>query len=136
MSDLPSADKKARRAGQWLMAAFPGAQPPVCWDPSLGGPDEAPGGAWAPGAGGLTCTDRHAAHGESGQYRNLVLKPGTAESERRITYNSCMSCHKAHRNRNPFGLLYMSGRGQLTEEGDTGGGKYIHLCQQCHQQGL
>jgi hypothetical protein len=49
---------------------------------------------------------------------------------------SCMSCHKAHGNRNPFGLLYMSGAGQLTEEGDTGGGRYIHLCQQCHTQGL
>jgi Doubled CXXCH motif (Paired_CXXCH_1) len=221
---------------------------------TLGGPDRAPGGAWAPSAGGMTCTDCHAAHGEAGQYRNLLLRPGAAESDRRITYASgpsndptkdvwlrpsptmagryaaenvhfnqpdlrlsayaawcqgcharfhgapgtpnmggmaggengnawvrhptvgvavgargdrhssfaryaslgnrvqtlspsaswpaldnavsCMSCHKAHGNRNPFGLLYMSGRGQLTEEGDTGGGKYINLCQQCHQQGL
>jgi hypothetical protein len=49
---------------------------------------------------------------------------------------SCMSCHKGHGNRNPFALLYMSGQGQLTEEGDTGGGKYIFLCQQCHTEGL
>jgi len=49
---------------------------------------------------------------------------------------SCMSCHKAHGNGNPFGLLYMSGQGQLTEEGDTGGSHYIDLCHQCHTQGI
>ncbi len=221
---------------------------------TLGSTDQAPGGSWAPGAGGLICTDCHAPHGEPGQYRNLVLRPGTAPDDRRIAYSSgpvkdrtkdvwviasatmagryaaanvrfnqpdptrsayaawcqgchtlfhgaagapnmggvfggevgrpwlrhptvgvavgaranrhsgfvryasltnrvqtlspsgtwpaadnavsCMSCHKAHGNRNPFGLIYMSGKGQVTEEGDTGGGKYIHLCQQCHTQGL
>ena len=221
---------------------------------TLGSPDRAPGGTWAPAAGGLVCTDCHAAHGEPAQHRNLVLRPGTAEMDRRITYGSgstndrtkdvwlrrsttmaeryaadnvrfnqpdstrsayaawcqgchtlfhgaagavnmggmaggdagrpwerhptvgvtvgargerhssfaryasltnrvptlsrsgtwpaadnavsCMSCHKAHGNRNPFGLLYTSGRGQLTEEGDTAGGHYIDLCQQCHTQGV
>ncbi len=221
---------------------------------TLGSGAEAPGGHWTPGAGGLTCTDCHAAHGEARQYRNLKLRPGTADSDRRITYSSgpvndrtkdvwirpattlagryaaqnvafnqpdvrqaayaawcqgchtllhgaagsanmggmfggevgrgwlrhptvgvgvgargdrhssflryaslsnrvptlspsgswpdrdnavsCMSCHKGHGNRNPFGLLYMSGQGQLTEEGDTGGGRYTQLCQQCHAQGL
>lgn len=221
---------------------------------TLGSPDQAPGGTWAPGAGGLTCTDCHAAHGEQAQYRNLVLRPGASSTDRRVTYSSgpandrgkdvwvkpaptlagryaaesvrfnqpdstqsayaawcqgchtlfhgaagasnmggmfggevgrpwmrhptvgvavgargdrhssfsryaslgnrvptlstsgtwpasdnavsCVSCHKSHGNRNPFGLLYMSGQGQLTEEGDTGGGKYIHLCHQCHIQGL
>jgi hypothetical protein len=221
---------------------------------TLGSPDRAPGGTWAPGAGGLVCTDCHAAHGEPGQHRNMVLRPGTAETDRRITYGSgstndrtkdvwlrgsatmaeryaadnvrfnqpdptrsayaawcqgchtlfhgaagavnmggmvggdagrpwerhptvgvsvgargerhssfaryasltnrvptlsrsgawpapdnavsCMSCHKAHGNRNPFGLLYTSGRGQLTEEGDTGGGHYIDLCHQCHTEGI
>ena len=221
---------------------------------TLGSSDPAPGGTWAPGAGGMACTDCHAAHGQAGQYRNLVLRPGTAEADRQISYSmgqandrtrdvwlrpaptmagryavenarfnqpdptrsayaawcqgchtqfhgaagssnmggmfggevgrpwlrhptvgvpvgargdshssytryaslgnrvptlspsgawpardnavSCMSCHKAHGNRNPFGLLFMSGRGQITEEGDTGGGKYVHLCQQCHSQGM
>jgi hypothetical protein len=221
---------------------------------TLGGPDAAPGGTWTPGIGGMTCTDCHAAHGDPAQYRNLVVRPGTAETDRRITFSSgpandrrrdvwlkpaptmagryaaenvqfnqadstqspyaawcqgchtqfhgaagssnmggmfggeiahgwlrhptvgvavgargnrhssftryaslqnrvqtlsasgawpapdntvsCMSCHKAHGNRNPFGLLYMSGRGLLTEDGDSGGGKYTHLCQQCHMEGL
>lgn len=221
---------------------------------TLGSPDQAPGGTWTAGAGGMTCTDCHAAHGQPDQYRNLVLRPGTAATDRPITYASgpandltrdvwlgpsptmagryaadnvrfnqpdptrsayaawcqgchtqfhgaagapnmggmfggevgrgwirhptvgvavgargdrhssfaryaslgnrvqtlspsgvwpardnavsCMSCHKAHGNRNPFGLLYMSGRGRLTEEGDTGGGTYIHLCRQCHTEGL
>lgn len=206
---------------------------------TLGGAAAAPGGSWAPGLGGLICTDCHAAHGNEGQYRNLRLRPGTADTDQRVTYSSgsandrtkdvwlkpsvtmagryatqraafnqpdqrlaayaawcqgchaafhgapgsanmggmaggdmgrgwlrhptvgvsvgaggdrhssfarytsltnrvptlspsgswpardnavsCMSCHKGHGNRNPFGLLYMSGRGELTEEGDTGG---------------
>jgi hypothetical protein len=222
---------------------------------TLASPAPAPGGTWAPGAGGLTCTDCHAAHGEVAQYRNLVRRPGTAPTDRQISYSSgpvndrskdvwlrpaatmagryaarnvsfnqpdptqsayaawcqgchtvfhgapgasnmggaaggaaparhwtrhptvgvavgaganrhssfaryaalenrvptlsasgswpardnavsCMSCHKAHGNRNPFGLLHMSGSGEITEEGDTGGGLYTHLCRQCHTQGL
>lgn len=49
---------------------------------------------------------------------------------------SCISCHKGHGNRNSFALLYMSGRGQVTEEGDSGGRQYIDLCHQCHTQGI
>jgi hypothetical protein len=45
---------------------------------------------------------------------------------------SCFSCHKAHGNKNPFGLIYMSGAGTVTEEGDTGGGSLNDLCIQCH----
>ncbi|MHB0935685.1 MAG: cytochrome c3 family protein [Armatimonadota bacterium] len=47
---------------------------------------------------------------------------------------SCFSCHKAHGNRNPFGLIYMSGSGTVTEEGDTGGTSPTQLCRQCHTQ--
>ncbi len=47
---------------------------------------------------------------------------------------TCLSCHKAHGNKNPFGLLYMSGTGQITEEGDTGGAQAVDLCRQCHVQ--
>lgn len=47
---------------------------------------------------------------------------------------SCMSCHKAHGNRNPFGLVFMNGTGAtVTEDGD--GGVYKDLCRQCHSQG-
>ncbi len=49
---------------------------------------------------------------------------------------SCMSCHKAHGNGNPFGLLYMAGQGQLTENGDSQAKGYVDLCHQCHTQGL
>lgn len=47
---------------------------------------------------------------------------------------SCMSCHKAHGNRNSYGLIYMNPlSGAVTEEG-TAGGTYKNLCQQCHTQ--
>ena len=47
---------------------------------------------------------------------------------------SCMSCHKAHGNRNPFGLIFMTGSGAtVTEDGD--GGQYRDLCRQCHTEG-
>ena len=46
---------------------------------------------------------------------------------------SCFSCHKAHGNKNPFGLIYMRGDGALTEEGDAGtSGTMADLCRQCH----
>ena len=53
---------------------------------------------------------------------------------------SCMSCHKAHGNQNPFGLIYMGGTGTVAEEGDadgnTGTGAGVRkLCRQCHVQG-
>jgi hypothetical protein len=46
---------------------------------------------------------------------------------------SCFSCHKGHGNKNPFALIYMSGTGTVTEEGD--GGQYRDLCRQCHTEG-
>jgi predicted CXXCH cytochrome family protein len=46
---------------------------------------------------------------------------------------SCMTCHKGHGNQNAYGLIYMSGGGTLSEEGD--GGVYRDLCKQCHVQG-
>ncbi len=46
---------------------------------------------------------------------------------------SCFSCHKSHGNKNAFGLVYMTGTGTVTEEGD--GGQYRDLCRQCHSQG-
>jgi hypothetical protein len=216
---------------------------------TLGSTQQAPGGTWRPGPQGLVCSDCHDPHGNSGQFRNLVLRPGTATEDRQITFVlspanmsqrdvwiqagldgtgkydsrnirfnqprpgrsaygewcqgchtafhgsagsanmggganpwkrhpsadarigagprqhsslsryaslanrvptmstsgkwpssdntvSCMSCHKAHGNGNPFGLLFMAGRGQLTEGGDSVGKSQIDLCHQCHTQGL
>lgn len=170
---------------------------------TLGSLHRALGGTWTPGSQGLTCTDCHAAHGENGEYRNLVLRPGTATEDRRVASvvgqskdlrkgrvdpvwpqrhrkvrrpghslqsatarplcvwgmvsglshrvptvrasgswpaldntPSCMSCHKADGNGNPFGLLCMAGGGQLTENGDSQGKAHADLCHQCHTQGL
>jgi hypothetical protein len=61
-------------------------------------------------------------------------KPAT--SDPRVLTPSCFSCHKAHGNKNGFGLIFMKGdaaAGTPTEEGDGGG--YIDLCRQCHSQG-
>jgi hypothetical protein len=58
--------------------------------------------------------------------------PATA----RVLTPSCFSCHKAHGNKNGFGLIFMNGTAGSptpTEEGD--GGAYLDLCRQCHSQG-
>ncbi|MEW6746472.1 MAG: hypothetical protein AB1486_27340 [Planctomycetota bacterium] len=47
---------------------------------------------------------------------------------------TCISCHKAHGNGNAFGLIYRSGTGTPTENGDTNGNMLEHLCGQCHVQ--
>jgi hypothetical protein len=47
---------------------------------------------------------------------------------------TCVSCHKAHGNGNAFGLIYRSGTGTLTEDGDSNGTMVEHLCSQCHTQ--
>lgn len=57
----------------------------------------------------------------------------------RVTYDtgasvSCMSCHKAHGNRNAFGLIFMRATGPVTEQG-VEGGNIRDLCDQCHTQG-
>ncbi|RMH04739.1 MAG: hypothetical protein D6702_02490 [Planctomycetota bacterium] len=48
---------------------------------------------------------------------------------------SCMSCHKSHGNGNAFGLIWMSGTGTITENGDTDATQKEALCGQCHVQG-
>jgi hypothetical protein len=47
---------------------------------------------------------------------------------------SCMSCHKSHGNQNAFGLIFMSGTGTVTEQGDDGT-QTRDLCKGCHVQG-
>lgn len=45
---------------------------------------------------------------------------------------TCITCHKAHGNDNTFGLIFRSGRGAITENGDTHGRALEDLCRQCH----
>jgi hypothetical protein len=47
---------------------------------------------------------------------------------------TCISCHKGHGNGNAFGLIYRSGTGTLTENGDSNGTQLENLCGQCHVQ--
>lgn len=54
---------------------------------------------------------------------------------------NCMTCHKAHGNQNPFGLIFLAGTGPITEEGDADGNSSTNpgvrlgaLCGQCHVQ--
>lgn len=44
---------------------------------------------------------------------------------------TCLTCHKAHGNKNPFGLIYALGNSTLGEEGDGSGVQ--DLCHQCHK---
>jgi len=54
---------------------------------------------------------------------------------------NCLTCHKAHGNQNPFGLIFLAGTGPITEEGDSDGNSNPNpgvrlraLCGQCHVQ--
>jgi hypothetical protein len=89
----------------------------------------------------------HSADGTFGsrRYRVQVMSPTGDWGPQAMTWASpatdltpsCMSCHKAHGNKNPFGLVYMRtdtlGTG-WSEEGD-GGTTPKGLCKQCHVQG-
>jgi hypothetical protein len=52
---------------------------------------------------------------------------------------SCFSCHKAHGNKNPFGLIFLArDSAMVTEEGTPGVAPDVgirNLCGQCHVQG-
>jgi hypothetical protein len=60
------------------------------------------------------------------------LWTGANPADKTIT-PSCFSCHKAHGNDNPFGLIFMGGGSTPSEEGDGGG--FRAMCHQCHSQG-
>lgn len=73
-------------------------------------------------------------------YRVKVMSPagdwgprGSAWTEALSTLTpTCITCHRAHGNRNPFGLISPTGSQPITEEGD---GKVPQaLCGQCHVQ--
>jgi hypothetical protein len=51
----------------------------------------------------------------------------------------CISCHKAHGNQNPFGLVFNNradAAATVTEQGSATGASMPALCGQCHVQGL
>lgn len=48
---------------------------------------------------------------------------------------TCITCHRAHGNANPYGLIFRSGTGIPTENGDTNGSTVTDLCNQCHEGG-
>ena len=69
----------------------------------------------------------------------VLDQTGTWNATSTTVTPSCMSCHKGHGNKNSFGLIWMGGVGNVTEEGDDAatladGAKYIALCRQCHTQ--
>lgn len=45
---------------------------------------------------------------------------------------TCITCHKAHGNGNLRGMIFRSGTGTLTEDGDSNGSTRADLCLQCH----
>ena len=48
---------------------------------------------------------------------------------------TCITCHRAHGNGNENGLIYRSGTGTKTEDGDADGSTLDDLCKQCHAEG-
>lgn len=70
----------------------------------------------------------------SGQTNNVQVMSASGTWPATDNTPSCMSCHKAHGNQNAFGLIFMSGDGTVTEEGDDGT-TVKELCKQCHTQG-
>jgi hypothetical protein len=45
---------------------------------------------------------------------------------------TCVTCHRGHGNGNPFGLIFRSGTGTPSEDGDSNGHTQADLCAQCH----
>jgi hypothetical protein len=48
---------------------------------------------------------------------------------------TCVTCHRSHGNANPRGLIFRSGTGTPTENGDSNGSSQANLCLQCHDTG-
>ena len=49
---------------------------------------------------------------------------------------TCVTCHRSHGHGNDKGLIYRSGTGILTEDGDSNGTTLDDLCKQCHDKGI
>ncbi len=99
------------------------------------------GASGAQGYGGHSNLTRFVGGGAYGPHPNKVK----VAADDQVTYAdaspTCVSCHKAHGNQNPFGLTFMSrNTGTISEEGtapapaNTNEGQR-NLCGQCHGQG-
>jgi hypothetical protein len=74
-------------------------------------------------------------------YRSMVMSPTGNWGTQGAVFTSpptdltptCLSCHKSHGNKRPFGLIYILGNAPLSEDGD--GIAVRDLCKQCHRQG-
>ncbi|MBI2528385.1 MAG: hypothetical protein HYV93_20685 [Candidatus Rokubacteria bacterium] len=94
------------------------------------------GAAGAQGYGG---------HSSFNRYRDATTKVKTFSNNSDWTNASpgCITCHKAHGNNNPFGLIFLNrAAASVDEEGGLGAGQTAslptgmrNLCGQCHGQG-
>ncbi len=64
---------------------------------------------------------------------NLKVYQAAAAQNAATDSPGCLTCHKAHGNNNPFGLIYPSPTGADTTE--EGNGAYKTLCKSCHGMG-
>ena len=64
---------------------------------------------------------------------NLKVYQAAATQSAATDSPGCLTCHKAHGNNNPFGLIYPSPTGADTTE--EGNGAYKTLCKSCHGMG-
>lgn len=64
---------------------------------------------------------------------NLKLYQATGTQTAATDSPGCLTCHKAHGNNNPFGLIYPSPTAADTTE--EGNGAYKTLCKSCHGMG-
>ncbi len=94
---------------------------------------------------GAAGTQGYGGHSSLTRYTGATTKTKVYSSTTGYTDASpgCVSCHKAHGNQNPFGLIFLSrSAASVGEEGGYGASQtpslmvgYRNLCGQCHGQG-
>jgi hypothetical protein len=85
--------------------------------------------------GGREGASSHSLFASRANRVKMMSEIGVWDPPGRDVSPTCITCHKAHGNGNAFGLIFRSGRGVPTEDGDTAGGTLEHLCAQCHGLG-
>lgn len=66
---------------------------------------------------------------------NLKVYQATGTQTAATDSPGCLTCHKAHGNNNPFGLIYPTWNGTDPAGNEEGGGGYVTLCKSCHGMG-
>ena len=90
--------------------------------------------------GGVDIGDLTGGHSSLAQFAGtgnkvkVMSASGTWDGTVNDVTPTCISCHKAHGNGNAFGLIFRSGTGTVTENGDSNGAQLENLCGQCHVQ--